>query len=612
MADLSEAHDVLLNQLAEEFAARQRNGERPRVEGYCDRHPELASDIRTIFPALVELERAKMDAGPELEVKFTDAPLVTHMGDFRLLRMVGRGGMGVVYEAEQISLGRRVALKLLPATVFRDPVKRRRFEREAKAAAKLHHTNIVPVHGFGEHEGTPYYVMQFIPSLGLDAVIEELGRLRTDVGASEPRRLPTGDQALSVTLARSLVGEAVEEQQGGEGGPDLAPTITASGGANPVPAAFSQPESSSSATLSSSGIHLPGQSGTGVGSSAGKKTTYWESVARIGVQVAGALAYAHKLGVLHRDIKPGNLLLDLDGTVWVTDFGLAKADDSDNLTHTGDLLGTFRYMPPEAFEGKSDARSDIYALGLTLFELVALRPAFEERDRNKLIKQVTSGDPPRLRKLRRDAPRDLVTIVEKAIDKDPHRRYQTAGALSADLQRFLDDEPIRARRQTSVETVWRWTRQHRSVASLLGVVMLLLVAITVGSVVSAAHFRDQEKVQRGLVQAKADLAERNQRLAEESEEAKKKAEDAQKRAETTLVDMRTARGLMAAEKGDPARAGSGSPRRRKGRHRTRCAKPRISSAPGIGRANSRYQSGRFPWIPYASWISALAATCCFC
>src|SRR5204862_1630762 len=170
-------------------------------------------------------------------------------------------------------------------------------------------------------------------------------------------------------------------------------------------------DGASAVSLAASGVYLPGQSASAAGGgSSGKKSTYWESVARIGVQVAGALAYAHKQGVLHRDVKPANLLLDLDATVWVTDFGLAKADDSDNLTHTGDLLGTLRYMPPEAFEGKSDARSDIYSIGLTLYELVALRPAFQERDRNRLIKQVTTGDPPRLRKLRTDAPRDLVTI----------------------------------------------------------------------------------------------------------------------------------------------------------------------------------------------------------
>src|SRR5262245_13642798 len=169
----ADAHEELLNELADEFATRQRNGERPRIDEYCQRHPYLADDIRSLFPALVELERAKADAGPELAA---DAPPVTNLGDFRLLREVGRGGMGVVYEAEQVSLGRRVALKLLPESVFRDPVKRKRFEREARAAAKLHHTNIVPVHGFGEHGGTPYYVMQFIPGLGLDAVIDELGR----------------------------------------------------------------------------------------------------------------------------------------------------------------------------------------------------------------------------------------------------------------------------------------------------------------------------------------------------------------------------------------------------------------------------------------------------
>ena len=127
-----------------------------------------------------------------------------------------------------------------------------------------------------------------------------------------------------------------------------------------------------------------------------RKQTYWQSVARIGVQVADALEYAHKQGIVHRDIKPSNLLLDARGTVWVTDFGLAKADDQQNLTHTGDILGTLRYMPPEAFEGKADARGDVYALGLTLYELLALRPAFDETDRGRLIEQVTNEEPPRL------------------------------------------------------------------------------------------------------------------------------------------------------------------------------------------------------------------------
>src|SRR5262249_17464046 len=169
----------------------QRAGEWPRIEEYCDQHPDLAEEIRSLFPALVELERARSAAGPELAVEAADAPGVTNLGDFRLLREVGRGGMGVVYEAEQVSLGRRVAIKLLPAGVFRDPARRRRFEREAKAAARLHHTNIVPVHGYGEHDGTPYYVMQFIAGLGLDAVIDELGRAPAGGRTPEPNKPPT-------------------------------------------------------------------------------------------------------------------------------------------------------------------------------------------------------------------------------------------------------------------------------------------------------------------------------------------------------------------------------------------------------------------------------------
>ena len=169
------------------------------------------------------------------------------------------------------------------------------------------------------------------------------------------------------------------------------------------------------------------------------------------MQVAEAMEYAHKQGIHHRDIKPSNLLLDSQGTVWVTDFGLAKADDQQNLTHTGDILGTLRYMPPEAFEGKTDARSDVYSLGLTLYEMLAFRAAFDEKERNRLIKQVTDAEPDRLGKLNRQMPRDLQTIVHKAIDKDPAQRYASAGELAEDLQRFIDDEPIRARRVSAAE-----------------------------------------------------------------------------------------------------------------------------------------------------------------
>lgn len=554
-SEASEERDVRLNQLADEFAARQRRGERPPLDEFCRRHPDLADDIRSLFPAMVALEQAKADAGPELAVQQADTPAVTLLGDFQLLRVVGVGGMGVVYEAEQLSLGRRVALKLLPAEVFRDPIKKRRFEREAKAAAKLHHTNIVPVHGFGEHEGTPYYVMQLIPGLGLDAVIDELRRLPGNSGTPEPGRRPADDKAvLSVALARSLVMDDSAATDGWKTPVHDALSMTAAGGITPGQTPPARPDRGPTASLSPSGIHLPGRAASAAGGSSGKKTTYWESVARIGVQVAGALAYAHKLGVLHRDIKPANLLLDLDGIVWVTDFGLAKADDSDNLTHTGDLLGTLRYMPPEAFEGKSDARSDIYALGLTLFELVALRPAYEERDKNKLVKQVTGGDPLLLRKLRKDAPRDLVTIVEKAIEKAPGRRYQSAGALADDLQRFQDGRPITARRATELERMWMWARRRPATAGLIAALSLCLLAGTVVSNVFAARARASARAAQ-LREAEATAArDEAKKQAGEAEAARERERQTGNAAARQAAALLLDKGIEDARGGEPARA----------------------------------------------------------
>src|SRR6266849_5003755 len=172
MATDSSERFVLLNELGEEFAARYRRGERPSLQEYVDRHPELADDIREFFPAMVEMEQVKDDRR-EVQEPPAAGPLppLQRLGDFRILREIGHGGMGVVYEAEQVSLGRHVALKVLPQKMLLDLRTKRRFEREAKAAAKLHHTNIVPVYGSGEQDGLPYYVMQFIQGLGLDAVL---------------------------------------------------------------------------------------------------------------------------------------------------------------------------------------------------------------------------------------------------------------------------------------------------------------------------------------------------------------------------------------------------------------------------------------------------------
>jgi eukaryotic-like serine/threonine-protein kinase len=557
----------LLDRIVEEFNDRFRRGEQPSIREYCLKYPDLAEDLRDLLPAMAQVEGAKEELDSN---KPAPTPaVVTQMGGYRILREIGRGGMGVVYEAEDLNLGRRVALKLLTQRMLSDANQRRRFEREARSAAKLHHTNIVPVFGFGEADGSPYYAMQFIQGTGLDTVIEEVARFGQSSTSQTKNATP---QKPAAQVANSLLTggfQAVvdatadyenDNQTGTFAGsrqdlPKLDATAT---GPLLKNLSSSTIDTSSSAVLSgvTSSVTLPKHSGVSGSNRKSRQLTYYQGIARIGIQVADALEYAHRQGIVHRDVKPSNLLLDAAGTAWVTDFGLAKADGAENLTHTGDILGTLRYMPPEAFEGKSDARSDIYALGLTLYEMAALRPAFDEADRNKLILQVTTADATPVRQIRPQIPLDLETIIHKAIDRDPTRRYQKAEELAADLQRFLDDEPIKARRQTAVEAAWRWARRHKAVAALIAVVSVGLVVATVASVVVAAHFRHQEYVQRRTADERTELAERNLKLADDNETARRTAEGAldksrqsQRDLNLTLADMYTLQGLQAGPTG---------------------------------------------------------------
>ncbi len=467
-------------------------------------------------------------------------PHLEQLGDYRVLREVGRGGMGVVYEAEQVSLGRHVALKVLPPQLLRDPKQRRRFEREAKAAAKLHHTNIVPVFGVGEQEETPYYVMQFIQGQGLDAVLDELKRLHA---APERNANPEDFQAKGTVTEKPserVLSAADVAQSLLTGGFDQ--TVEFLDKTSERPAVLPAKEGSSDA-LSSSSLSLPG----GTSPRKSKRQTYWEGVARIGHQVADALAYAHAQGIVHRDIKPSNLLLDTKGTVWVADFGLAKASDQQDLTHTGDLLGTLRYMPPEAFGGKTDRRGDIYSLGLTLYEMLAFRPAFDESDRGLLVKKVTTEEPPRLRKIKSEIPRDLETIVQKAIERDPDHRYASASELADDLRRFVDDEPILARRASMAEQVARWGRRNPAVAALSAAVAMLLFAVIGGLIYGNESSKSALKLQTKL-RTQAEQEKQNAMLAmkRESEQKavvlaeKQKTEDANKALLSTQAAVRSA------------------------------------------------------------------------
>jgi tRNA A-37 threonylcarbamoyl transferase component Bud32 len=505
----------LIDQLADEFARRYREGERPSLKEYVDRYPDLADEIRELFPALAHLGEAE-------EVLHRDAPDVgprphlRQVGDYRIVREIGRGGMGVVYEAEQVSLGRRVALKLLPRQASSDRIVLERFRREARAAARLHHTNIVPIYEVGQDGDVRFYAMQFIQGQGLDTVIAELRRLRDQVnprssdgsaemaGRSHRSRGPHPRKDLEGTQ----LGEGVEVSpvlqsilNGGfdPGGrcPDpvgAAPSrsagvrVEATRPAGPTAtelyeASVPAPPLASAESSSPSSAVLPG--GTQLSSVEAGRRAFCRSLAHIGRQVAGGLAYSHARGVIHRDIKPSNLLLDTAGVVWIADFGLAKGDE-EGLTQSGDILGTLRYMAPERFRGEGDARVDVYALGLTLYELITLRPGFDSTDRLKLIEQIKTEDPERPRAIDPRIPRDLETIVLKAIEKDPKARYQTAEEMGEDLRRFLADEPIKARQVGAAERYWRWARRNPVIAVLGGVLTALLIVATAGSLVAAS------------------------------------------------------------------------------------------------------------------------------
>jgi serine/threonine protein kinase len=433
--------------LADEFARRCRQGERPSASEYAEKYPEYAEEIRDLFPSVGMMEQLNRKENVERELlerhsKFQGKPF-ERIGEFEILREIGRGGMGVVFEARQKSLGRRVALKVLSSGFLSTPKQLLRFHREATAAARLHHTNIVPVFGVGEQDDMHYYVMQFIDGVALDEVLRVLRKSETNDSctAEETPKLPTTDTS-SPSESRSSNFEL-----------DDAPA-------------------SVSAIQAAECLNAAG---------------HCKAVARIGLQVADALRYAHAQGVLHRDIKPANLLLDTQGATWIADFGLAKLAENDALTKSGDIVGTLRYMAPEQFYGQGDERSDIYSLGLTLYELLTLRQAREELRDAQGFEQFACRSLPAPRSIDSDIPRDLETIVLKAMAPEPDRRYASADAMAEDLERFLDDRPILARRASTAERMWRWGRRNPLSAMLTVSTLSLLVLIAVVASVSSVR-----------------------------------------------------------------------------------------------------------------------------
>ena len=541
----------LLDQLAEDFAIRFRRGEHPALEEYASRYPELAHNIREFFPAMIEVEQVDCLGRDGTRERRPVAPRLKEIGDYRIIREIGHGGMGVVFEAEQVSLGRRVALKVLPRHVVGDSKVLERFRREAKAAARLHHTNIVPVFEVGQEADTAFYAMQFIQGQGLDQVIDELARFRAPsvkspggdsfkpglpptspivfpgAAADRPGEQKLGHVADSLLKGRLAIGMLESAQSPGS---DVTEAAMKDSLSSPTFAAGAESRSTgrsrTTGTAHPAGAFgsavLPGGTTLSLVGSSVRKQPFFRSVAQICRQAAQGLAYAHSRGVVHRDIKPSNLLLDTAGVVWITDFGLAKAED-DGLTATGDILGTIRYMAPERFRGEGDARADIYALGLTLYELLTLRPAFDSSDRLRLIERIKAAEPARPRSLDASIARDLETIVLKAINKDPRGRYATADAMADDLQRFLEDEPIQARRTTAAERYARWARHHPGIAILGAALTATLVLATVASLVAAGIFARQADRERSLAGAERSARQEASRRAEAEFQARTEA-----------------------------------------------------------------------------------------
>lgn len=448
--------------LAEQYADAIQDGNRPSISSYAVDHPEFADQIRRLFP-VIEMMESKGGAIDdfseegllEAELKqLQSTPPLRQLGDYRIVREIGRGGMGIVFEAQQESLGRKVALKLLPRSSQFDQRRQTRFENEARASAMLHHTNIVPIFGVGAQDETSYFVMQYIDGQPLNVVLHEIAKQRSEASKNvNPENIAT--ESPTSTIAHSL--SSAEDW----GAVDEPPTTTTSTEVN-----ANTSDVSSIVQNSSSG--------------ASSENVYWRNTAKLGVQVADALNHAHSKKILHRDIKPSNLMIDQAGCAWVTDFGLAKYFESPDLTKTGEIVGTLRYMSPEQINGTTDERSDIFGLGLTLYEMAALRPAYDAPNRNQLMRQVLEAAPPSPRSIDRKIPRDLETIIQKCIAAEPNRRYSNAADVAVDLQRFLDGEPVMARRINPLERISKWCRRRPAVASLIAALVVSLVGGIVG------------------------------------------------------------------------------------------------------------------------------------
>jgi eukaryotic-like serine/threonine-protein kinase len=425
------AEQERLARILDEYLVAIEQGKCVSPEELLAKYPDDAAQLRgylsglQLFHAAAVVPAQTSEIGSEAGVP----PALQTIGDYRLVREIGRGGMGVVYEAWQVSLRRRVALKVLPFTSAHDAKHISRFKNEAQAAAQAQHPNIVPVFAIGEENGTHFYVMQLIEGQSLTSL---LGALRS--GGS---------------------------QRGGTTAP--LNSLTCNSARPRVPRESTSPQNTESVAPMR----------------ASETADHVRVVARLGIQGAEALHAAHEIGIVHRDVKPSNLLLDDQGKLWVTDFGLARCRENQGLTQTGDVLGTMRYASPEQALGRValvDERTDVYSLGLTMYELATLNhPADELSDMQLLFDRNRPAVKP-LRHWNRSIPRDFETIVLKCMSEFPQERYSTARELAEDLERFLEGRPIVASPPSLLTWAGKWAKRRRGVVYAAAAV--LVVALT--------------------------------------------------------------------------------------------------------------------------------------
>ena len=424
---------LLLDYLEGELPASQAAAVAAHLAGcsVCAERRRQTSALLADLGAARSAQDSAVDAGPPQPPPVPPAaPAPPRIGDFELLGEIGRGGMGVVHRARQLSLNRIVALKLLSARLVESERSVTRFLREAQAAARLHHTNIVPIYAQGREGDYFYYAMELIEGEALDRILR---REREQAEAD----------ALSLSARQAA----------------QAPTRRLHGAAQLLRSA------ASSMRLSGVTRRL-------------RRPRDYKRIARLLAGVAEGLHCAHQQGVIHRDIKPQNLLLGPDDQLHITDFGLARIRDEPTLTRSTEVVGTPAYMAPEQITGRSeniDARTDVYALGVTLYELLTLRRPFHGETYDQTLHQILHRQPLPPRRIDPHIPRDLETICLRALEKEPQRRFPTAADLARDLRRYADDYPITSRRVGPLGKAARWVRRHPARTSAIGAGVLVII-----------------------------------------------------------------------------------------------------------------------------------------